>query len=176
LIDDIRKTRFFCEDLQRTQGYYATVRIHDVKLLSKETADFSPHAITIKSASGPPSDYSLTPHRRNNQLVFQPKFNAFDLRIGVGRTLTCTLWKYKTGYLSSTWTKIDEVEVVDEAGPFEAIGMLLPKHRQTTFKRSIRMAGGYDVLLEFSDFHQSDDRQVPALLWDAALHAVDNPR
>lgn len=162
LLESIRTTQDFCEDRRSTGRYATTMRIVSARLDADAPIGLDPHAITIKSSGVPPQDFSLTPERIDERhLRFMSKKSSFDLEVGLGRSLVCTISSYDG--LERVWNEKERVELVQGGtGPLVAIGMPLLRLNKPSVTKVVQ-SNGYEVKCEFSGF-----TTVPRLLWDAA--------
>lgn len=164
LLESIRTTQDFCEDRRSTGRYATTMRIVSARLDADAPVGLDPHAITIKSSGVPPQDFSLTPERIDERhLRFISKRSSFDLEVGLGRSLVCTISSYDRS--KRVWNEKERVELVQGGtGPLVAIGMPLLRLNKPSVTKVVQ-SNGYEVKCDFSGF-----TPVPRLLWDAAEH------
>lgn len=162
LLESIRAARDFCEDRRSSGRYPATMRIVSARLSADMPIALEYHNIGISSTAIAPKYFSLTPERVDEKtLQFTSKSESFNLDVGLGRSLVCTISSYKQS--ENTWIEKERVDLVQGGtGPLTAIGMPLLRPNKPSVTRVVQPSG-YEVKLEFMGFPA-----VPRLLWDAA--------
>lgn len=160
LLELIRTARAFCMDRRTTGKYSAKMRILSAKLATKTASQPEPHAITISSNGAPSLDFSLTPEQINERLItFSPKRTSFNIELGLGRSLVCTISSYNQA--DRKWTEKERVELSHGTAPFISIGM--PLHRPTAMNiTKVVRNDAYEIMIEFYDL-----ARVPLLLSNA---------
>jgi len=165
LLEAIRTAQDFCEDRSKTGAYGVTMRIVLARLQGDGLLMLAPHAITIQSSGMAPVDFSLTPSRVDESNVhFSSKSTSFDLEVGIGDSLLCTVSSYDR--TEKTWSEKERFELIQgDVGPFSAIGMPLLRTNRSDVTKQLQK-NGYQIKLEFSKFPS-----VPRLLWEAAEYS-----